>query len=256
MPVYAMKVAYDGTGFAGSQRQVARRTVQGALEEALGRLTGETPQSLKLIFAGRTDAGVHAKGQVAAFKTKREWSANKWLKALNAVLPKEVAVVAVREAPADFHPRYQAVERTYRYAVLLSRSPDPLRHYTHHRISELSQETEMIEAWYSLIGTHDFINFRSAGSYERSTIVTIKSTNYQHETSDEIFFTVSAVSFLYRMVRRLVGTVLSIGRGILSVADFERYLSGQVAGLGPTLTAPAKGLCLLEVAYPAPWAWE
>lgn len=255
MPAFALKVAYDGTDFVGFQRQPRGRSVQGVLEEALVKLTGDSLGDLKLQAAGRTDAGVHATGQVVAFRTRREWAPSKWVRALNGVLPDDLAVSGAREVPAGFQPRRHATGRSYRYQVLVKATPVPLCRRTHHRIPALPCERDMVEAWSGLVGTHDFVAFRSTGSTERDTVVTVTEASATRQGA-EVVFAISAVSFLYHMVRRLVGAALAVGQGRLSVSDFRRYLTDRGEGLRPALTAPAHGLILTHVSYPAPWSWE
>lgn len=254
MTAIALKVAYDGTDFAGFQRQAAARTVQGELETAIGRLSGETASELRLRAAGRTDAGVHATGQVVSFLTRRDWPAEQWLKALNSVLPADVSVRAAMPVDPGFHPRRQATGRSYRYQVLVRAVRCPLRRRTHHRVDALEHEAAMVEAWQELVGTHDFAAFRSAGSTDRGTIVTVTEARVARE-GDVLEFAITAISFLYHMVRRLVGAALAVGRGVLSLADFRRFLSEPGGSQRPAPTAPAHGLFLTDVTYPAPWSW-
>lgn len=255
MPSLALQVAYDGTDFVGSQRQLVGRTVQGELEAALERLTGETRQEIRLKAAGRTDAGVHATGQVVAFRTGRQWPASKWVYALNSVLPPDVVVRAAREVDPSFEPRRCATGRSYRYDVLVSPVPDPLRRMTAFRVPALPREADMVACWSGIVGTHDFAAFRSTGSKDRDTRITVTEARVERQ-GDVLSFNVSAISFLYHMVRRLVGTVVSIGRGHLPAADFTRYFAEKGAGLRPSKPAPAHGLILTDVSFPPPWGWE
>ncbi|MBM3269177.1 MAG: tRNA pseudouridine(38-40) synthase TruA [Candidatus Sericytochromatia bacterium] len=255
MNQYALKLAYDGTDFVGFQRQRHGRTVQGVLEDALVRLTGEAVADLKVRGAGRTDAGVHAEGQVVAFRTARDWAAGRWVRALGGVLPEDVAVQAARAVAPGFDPRRHAIGRTYEYRVLVSPVRRPLCRRTHHRVAALPAEREMIEGWTDLVGIRDFVAFRSTGSSPRSTAVTVtEATVSRHDA--EIAFAISAGSFLYHMVRRLVGAALAVGQGKLSLADFRSYLTDRGEGLRPAPTAPARGLVLTDVQYPPPWEWE
>lgn len=251
----ALRIAYDGTDFVGFQRQARGRSVQGVLEEALVRLTGESVRDLALKAAGRTDAGVHATGQVVAFRTRRDWPPSRWVRALNGVLPADVAVSGAREVPPGFQPRRHATWRSYRYQVLERSTPMPLCRRTHHRVPSLPCWSDMVEAWSGIVGTHDFAAFRSTGSTERDTIVTVTEASVSRRGA-EVIFAISAVSFLYHMVRRLVGAALAVGQGKLPAADFRRYLTDRGEGLRPAPTAPAHGLILTHVSYPAPWSWE
>ncbi|MBU6428135.1 MAG: tRNA pseudouridine(38-40) synthase TruA [Cyanobacteria bacterium REEB65] len=251
----ALLVAYDGTEFAGFQRQASDRTVQGELEAAIFRLSGESPDEMRLQAAGRTDAGVHATGQVVAFRTRRDWSAGKWQAALNGVLPADIAVRGAREASMDFSPRRDALSRSYVYQVLVQETPCPLRRRTHYRVPALLQEEPMVAAWQSVVGKHDFAAFRSTGSTDRDTVVTVTEATVTR-SGNERLFAICAVSFLYHMVRRLVGAVLAVGRGVLSLADFQRFLAATAtASLRPAPTAPSHGLVLQAISYPPPWSW-
>ncbi len=250
----ALLVSYDGTDFAGSQRQVQARTVQGELETAICRVTGEDSDAIRLRSAGRTDAGVHAMGQVVTFSTLRDWPAAQWVKALGAVLPADVSVLRARAVAPEFDPRRQALSRSYRYQVLVQGARCPMRRRTFHRVDALPAEGSMVHAWKGLVGTHDFASFCSTGSSERSTIVTVTAADVERR-GDERLLSITAISFLYHMVRRLVGAALAVGRGVLSPADFRRFLE-EPGGSHPVApTAPAHGLILTDVTYPAPWSW-
>lgn len=254
MQAIALKVAYEGTDFVGSQRQRHGRTVQGVLEDALVRLTGDGVSALAVRFAGRTDAGVHAAGQVVSFRTRRDWPASRWVRALGGVLPADVAVQGAARVAASFSPR-RATARTYRYRVLVAGAPQPLCRRTHHRVPALPCEGDMTRGWSELMGTRDFGAFRSTGSSDRNTVVTVTDAKVERRGA-EVVFSISAVSFLYHMVRRLAGAALAVGQGKLSLADFRRYLTDGGEGLRPAPTAPAHGLILVDVTYEPPIAWE
>lgn len=252
-----LQVSYDGTHFAGFQRQPRDRTVQGAIEEALVRITGETLESLRLAGAGRTDTGVHASGQIVNFRTAKTLAPERWLGALNALLPPDVGVTAVAEVDGEFHSRFSAIARSYRYVVLNRRTPDPLRrHATHLEPRALPHLEAALSCWRGLTGTNDFVKFCSTGSNDRSTICTVSDATVT-VIEDEIRFAITAQSFLYHMVRRLVGSVLEVAKGRLSPEEFTAMVRSPKGPHGPiALTAPASGLTLTNVTYPSPIGWQ
>lgn len=248
----ALAISYDGTHFAGFQRQSVDRSVQGTLEEALGRLTGETPEQLRLAGAGRTDSGVHASGMVVNFHTAKGLAEDTWVRALNAHLPSDVKVQRAREVDMTFHSRFSAIARSYRYVVLARRTPDPLCRFTSlwepRRLPELSA---MMAVWRELVGTHDFVAFGSTGSSMRSTVCTVTAATCELE-GDRLNFEITAQSFLYHMVRRLVGTAIEVAKGKLDACAFRASLSGPASFVSPT--APACGLMFTGATYPPPYA--
>lgn len=247
----ALRVAYDGTGFSGFQRQSDRgaRTVQGVLEEALGRLCGQAPASLGLRAAGRTDAGVHAQGQVVAFLTERQWSADRWLRALSGVLPPDVVVQDVAFPVPDFDPRRMAVARRYGYRWLVSLASDPMRRHVTWHVGPACDLVAVDRAWRGLVGYHDFSAFRSTGSNPRSPWVTVHRA-WLDTAADEVILRIEATSFLYHMVRRLVGAVREVATGRKSVDSFLDLFSEGRDSFSPPVTAPARGLSLDAVVYP------
>jgi len=251
-----LQIAYDGTHFAGFQRQPRDRTVQGAIEEALVRITGESLESLRLAGAGRTDAGVHASGQIVNFRTAKILEAERWHGALNALLPPDVTVNAVAEVERDFHSRFSAVARSYRYVVLNRRSPDPLRRWaTHLENRPLPHLFEALTAWRGVTGTSDFVKFCSTGSNDRSTICTVTEAEAE-VMEDEIRFAITARSFLYHMVRRLVGSVMEVAKGRISPEEFAIMVRNAEGKAPIAFTAPASGLTLTNVTYPSPIGWN
>lgn len=247
----ALQVAYDGTSFSGFQRQAdcGGRTVQGVLEEVLGRLCGRAPSALGLKAAGRTDAGVHASAQVVAFDTDRSWDALRWRRALNALLPDDTAVLAVAFPSEDFDPRRMAVSRAYSYRLLVAETADPLRRHVTWHLPDVSDLGALERAWAGLVGHHDFSAFCSTGSTPRSPWVTVQGTSVDVR-GDEVVLRIQAASFLYHMVRRLVGAVRLVASGRGSVEDYLALLDRDRKGLPPPVTAPARGLCLDSVVYP------
>jgi tRNA pseudouridine38-40 synthase len=237
-------IAYEGTRYAGFQKQDNGVTVQAVLEKAVFKLTGET---VKINAAGRTDAGVHARGQVVNLHSKTQLPPDQILKALNHFLPEDVLVSAVNDVPLDFHARYSAKSKTYSYRIYHSQlRPVFERNFVYHYRFPL-EINRMREAALILTGTRDFRSFQAAGSAVKNTVKTIyfcKVTQYDHEFRIEI----NADGFLYHMVRNIAGTLVMVGNRRITAADFKAILEAKDRSLaGPTV--PARGLCLEEVFY-------
>lgn len=249
MARYKVILAYDGSRFAGSQRQVGRRTVQGELESALRRL-GWSGRSV--VMAGRTDTGVHASGQVAAFDIAWLHAEDRLLRALNSALPQDVAVRQVCEAPPEFHPRFDARSRLYRYSLFCQPIRDPLREQMAWRVWPPVGLDRLSEVAALLPGTHDFACFGSPVRSGGTTVRTVESAGWQ-ETGTGLSFEIRADAFLYRMVRRVVFLQVAAARGRVRLEALAGCLSTGVedARLGrlPAGLAPAHGLTLAEVAY-------
>jgi tRNA pseudouridine38-40 synthase len=244
MARYQVILAYDGAGFTGSQRQANSRTVQGELEKAL-RCIGWSGRSV--LLAGRTDTGVHASGQAATFDMDWAHTSGQLLKALNAELPPDLAVRRLRRAPADFHPRFDAVSRTYRYRLFSDPIRDPLRERFAWRLATPLDGDALKQNAAIFLGTHDFSAFGSLTSEKGTTIRTVTKSKWRRKLDGEWQFEVRADAFLYRMVRRLVFIQVSLAQGKCSVEEVRSALSQQTklpAGL-----APAHGLTLANVKY-------
>jgi tRNA pseudouridine38-40 synthase len=237
-------VAYDGTEYSGFQRQTNALTVQEALEAALARITQET---VTVLAAGRTDAGVHATGQVVAFDTAWRHGLDDLWRALNAVLPADIAFLQIEEAAPDFHPRYDARSRRYRYTVHNAPVHDPLtRRYSLHVAASLDVAA-MRRAAKLLVGTHDFAAFGRAPKLDSTTVRCVLVAEWGGD-APQLHFVIEANAFLYRMVRSIVGTLLQVGRGGMAVEEFSAVLASRDRDrAGPT--APPHGLCLVEVKY-------
>jgi tRNA pseudouridine38-40 synthase len=255
-------VAYDGTEYGGFQRQVNALTVQEVLEAALAQVTQET---ISVLAAGRTDAGVHAIGQVVAFDTAWRHGLGDLWRALNAVLPADVAFLGVEETAPDFHPRYDARSRRYRYTVYNApaRLPLALRYSLH--VAAPLDVAAMQQAARLLVGKHDFAAFGQPHKRDRTTVRRVLLAEWGGEPPfgcahfecahfertqglPWLNFDIEANAFLYRMVRSIVGTLLQVGRGEMSVEEFEAVLASRDRSqAGPT--APPHGLCLVEVKY-------
>jgi len=236
---------YDGARYFGFQRQKDRPTVQAALEAALSKLFNR-PMKIAAA-AGRTDAGAHAAGQVVNFKVDSALSPGKIQAALNAFLPKDIAVKRAEEVPAKFHARYGAKWKTYEYRVLNSKVRSPLLNGWAWRYPHPLNRSRMKQAARLLTGRHDFKAFQAAGSSARGSVRRVRRFNLYKE-ENLLRFVIEADGFLYHMVRSLVGTLLKIGRGNLSLNDLRQLLRKRGRRLaGPT--APAAGLTLLSVTY-------
>ena len=239
-----LTIAYDGTAYAGFQRQRDPSTVQSVLEDALEGLTGEHRH---VTGAGRTDAGVHALGQVVNFRTESPLETGRFIPALNSLLPRDVAVLEAMEVPLDFHARFQARRKTYTYR--LWRSPvRPVfeRDRAYHFARALDLQA-MRAAATRLVGKHDFACFCSAGSSAKTSIRTVYEASWR-EDGQILSFTISADGFLYRMVRNIVGTLLQVGLGKRPPEWVEELLAqGRRTAAGPAV--PACGLFLVKVEY-------
>ncbi len=241
MEHYQIIFSYDGTGFYGSQRQGSARTIQSELEKALRKI-GWAGKSV--LLAGRTDTGVHASGQVAAFNLEWGHGLADLHKALNANLPPDMAVRSVNLALAGFHPRFDATSRRYRYRLFCASVRDPLRERYAWRIwPPIADLGPLAEIW---PGTHDFAAFGSPPRAGGSTVRTVQAAAWK-KIGDEWTFEVQADAFLYRMVRRLVFVQVAVGQGRLTVEELAHALANRtkvLAGL-----APPNGLTLVEVRY-------
>ena len=237
-------VSYDGTAYGGSQRQKNTRTIQQTLEEALRRVLKEKTW---LSFAGRTDAGVHAEGQVATFTTHRKIPLQGLRRALNAMLPKDIVVRSVAEVPVSFHPRFRPSLKEYRYTIWNHPVPTPfLREYTFHVPHPLNLAA-MRKAARLLVGKHDFKSFQASDKKKRSSVRTLRRLSVRRK-GPLIQMSFQGNGFVYHMVRNIVGTLLDVGRNRSAPEEIFRILSQRDRRLaGPT--APAKGLCLISIYY-------
>ena len=248
-----LTLAYDGTDFHGWQIQPGRATIQGAVADVVRKITQE-----KMIIhaAGRTDAGVHALGQVAHFRTQSHLTAEEFQRALNALLPPAIRAVAAEEVGPDFHARWQAEAKTYHYRIFRGRVVPPFEwRYVLHYPFPLDAAA-MAQAASLLEGEHDFTSFAaSTGSEEEDR----DRTPIRHifrseilENSDELRYIVRGRSFLRYMVRKMVGTLLEVGKEKLAPDDIPRLFEMRDRSKsGPTV--PPHGLCLVSVEYPEPW---
>jgi tRNA pseudouridine38-40 synthase len=236
---------YDGTRYHGWQRQADAATLQQTIEEALERLTG---QNLALIGSGRTDAGVHARGQVASFRLESAIPLKAFHDGLNSLLPKDIAVLEAAEVSPDFHARKSARAKTYEYRILNRPNRSPLhRHYAWWIATPLDLPA-MTAAAAFLPGEHDFTAFRASGSDNKNPVRQIVAAAWREEPDGWLSFTITATGFLRGMVRSLVGTMVEVGRGKAQPKKMAELLAGGARHLaGPT--APPQGLYLVEVFY-------
>ncbi|MEP6871626.1 MAG: tRNA pseudouridine(38-40) synthase TruA [Anaerolineaceae bacterium] len=241
---FAATVSYDGTAFVGSQVQPNGRTVQQELETAATTLFGAPT---RVALAGRTDAGVHAIGQVMVLTAETLLEPKTVGRALNAHLPPDVSVTAVREVPEDFDPRRWARRRWYRYTVVQGEARDPLSRRTAWYIEGNLNVTAVQQAAKALIGRQDFRSCSGKLEMGRTSVRTVFSADWSSLGSTSLF-DIEADAFLPQMVRRIVGGLVRVGRGTENVEDFVRLLRQAEPG-AIAYTAPAHGLCLQRVWY-------
>jgi tRNA pseudouridine38-40 synthase len=236
---------YDGTRYHGWQRQPRELSIQQVVEEALGRLTGE---EVRLIGSGRTDAGVHALGQVANFRTRSTIPLKAFREGLNSLLPWDIAVLQASEAPQEFHARKSARAKTYEYRILKRPVRSPLHHNYGWWLAAPLDLAAMAQAAALLPGEHDFSAFRASGSGNRNPVRQVLAARWQTYPGGWLRFTISATGFLRGMVRSLVGTMVEMGKGKTQPSLLAELLkNGQRRLAGPT--APPQGLFLVAVEY-------
>jgi len=238
------EISYDGTDFHGFQIQPNHRTVQGELEQALYRLTN---QQTKMIASGRTDAGVHARKQVCHFLTNSKIPEEKWIFALNALLPDDVLVTHAEEAAFNFHARFDVKKKIYRYYIDHGVIANVFRRrYSWHYPYALDIEV-MKEASQMFIGEHDFTAFSSAKTEVENKIRTIYDAKLWQD-QNEIIFEIAGSGFLYNMVRIMIGTLVEVGRKKMNQTDISDLFYKKERALAG-ITAPAHGLILWDVVY-------
>jgi tRNA pseudouridine38-40 synthase len=255
MRYFKLTIAYDGTDFHGWQMQANKPTIQGEIVNVLQRLTQE---KIILHGTGRTDAGVHALGQVASFRTQSHLSAEEFQRALNALLPPTIRIVGAEEVGPDFNARWSARGKIYRYRLYRGKVVPPMIwRFVLHYPFPLDEEA-MRDAAARFVGTHDFASFAaSTGSEdddkERSSEREIYSTELvRTPDNEELVFTVNGRSFLRYMVRKMVGTLLDVGRGKLTPGDIDRlYELKDRSKSGPTV--PPQGLVMVKVEHVEAW---
>jgi tRNA pseudouridine38-40 synthase len=241
-----LTVAYDGTNYCGWQVQPNGLTVQEVLNQELSRLLGE---KIAVIGASRTDAGVHALGNVAVFDTQARMPADKISFALNTRLPQDIRIQDSREVPLDFHPRFQKTRKTYEYKIYNRRFPDPMKRlYTCFCYYPLDAE-KMREAAGYLVGEHDFKSFSTYKPEVDNTVRTIYSLEVNRSEDDVITIRIEGNGFLYNMVRIIAGTLIRVGGGYYPPKQIQRILEGKNRELAGE-TARPEGLTLVKIDYP------
>ena len=243
-------VSYDGTDFHGWQVQPGLTTIQGVLEEILGGMEGS---AVHVAGSGRTDAGVHARAQVAALTIANPIPVDNLLRALNRLLPAAVRVLRAEEVHADFHPRFDAVAKTYRYTILRAPICSPFAwRFVYHHPFPLDEEA-MIAAAPLFTGEHDFTAYAAADDRDRageapSSKVRRVFRSCLEKSGEELIYTVRGSGFLKHMVRNIVGMLIEVGRSNMTAEDLKRYLTLETPGK-VNARAPSKGLCLESVEY-------
>lgn len=238
-------LSYDGTNYSGFQRQKNAFTIQELLENALGRILQE---EIKVIPSGRTDAGVHARGQVVNFRTTSTISTERLPYAVNSCLPSDIVVLETSEVPLTFHAGHDALSKCYRYTIDCGKFADPFwRYFSWHPPHKLDQKL-LVEAGGYFVGVHDFTSFRAAGSAVKTSVRNIINLEWDFSNERLWHLFIEGNGFLYNMVRIIVGTLAEVGRGKIMPGKVQEILLAKNRKLaGPT--APAKGLFLWEVKY-------
>ncbi|MDE2058673.1 MAG: tRNA pseudouridine(38-40) synthase TruA [candidate division NC10 bacterium] len=244
MPTFKLTIEYDGTNYHGWQVQPGMTTIQGTLQEAVKRIVGK---DIHVMGAGRTDAGVHALGQVASLRAEFYHPPDTFRRALTSALPPDIVVTAVEEMDGDFHAQYSAHWKRYRYSLLTRPYPSAIeRRYTFF-VPYALQTNAMADAARSLVGTHDFSAFQAAHSSAESPVRTVLAAEFRQE-EDHLVFEVVADGFLRHMIRIVMGTLLDVGRGRLRSEYLKAILEGRDRNMASKTISP-HGLCLLEVGY-------
>lgn len=240
-----LTVAYDGTNYCGWQIQPVSPTIEKALDDAIEQVTGE---HIHVTGASRTDAGVHAMGNVAVFDTESPIPGDRWCYAINRYLPEDISVQKSEEVESHFHPRHCDTEKTYEYQIYNAEFPNPkLRNYAWHVAGGLNLE-HMKKAADVLVGEHDFKSFCCVRTQVESTVRTVYSIEILEKEGSIITIRIKGNGFLYNMVRIIAGTLIQVGKGQKSVEDVENMLAAKdrcCAGQ----TAPPQGLTLVKIDY-------
>jgi tRNA pseudouridine38-40 synthase len=240
-----LTIAYDGTAYHGWQIQENARTIQGVLQEKIGIITGER---ISLTASGRTDAGVHALGQVANFRTESGLPLDALKRGVNSLTPDDMVIQHIEEVGDDFHARYSARSKLYEYRILNSPVPSPIERNFSWHISQNLNLGRMREAAGTLLGAHDFSSFRAAKSDNLNPVRTLTTLEIEKKDDHMIAIRMRSDGFLRQMVRNIVGSLVDVGRGRLTPDDLEAILDVRdrtKAGMA----APPHGLFLMKVEY-------
>lgn len=241
-----LTVSYDGSAYCGWETQRNGQAVQPLIEAALATILREP---ISIVGSGRTDAGVHALGQVASFSTSSGLTLRKLRLGVNAVLPRDISIIEVAEVPPAFHARFKAVSKTYRYTILNAPARRPLERHREYHFPQALDVPAMQHAALALVGTHDFRAFAKEAARRKNCVRTIhRACVAIHAPRIEIELTGSG--FLYNMVRIVTGTLIEVGLGRRPVSTFTEVLAGK-ARADAGYTVPPHGLCLMSVDYPA-----
>ena len=238
-------IEYDGTDYHGWQCQANLSTVQKTIEDALRQITGET---VKITGSGRTDAGVHAMGQVASFLTETQMDSETLRKALNSTLPRDISIIKAQEVPDDFHAQFSSRSKIYEYRIFNRRHPPALQRNRVWHIPEKLDMGKMKEAASYLEGKHDFSVFATANITVKTTVRTVKRVHIKKTREGVILIEIEADGFLKRMVRMITGTLVETGRGKLSPEGFGQILA-EGRKTKNVFTSPPQGLFLKKVLY-------
>jgi tRNA pseudouridine38-40 synthase len=239
-----LTLEYDGAQYSGWQLQSGQDSIQARLEAALAKIFGV---NIRVHGAGRTDTGVHARGQVAAFDPPKPFAPGDLQRAMNALLPADIAIRSAQEVPADFDPRRDARSRVYEYRVLQQESRSAFEYRYAWLVRERLDLESMNLAAQVFLGDHDFAAFRTLGSEEKTTKRRVLASEWRRD-GGVVTYRVEATAFLRHMVRTMVGAMVEIGRGKRSADDLARMLAAGDRALAPA-AAPACGLFLIEVRY-------
>jgi len=245
MKNFKIAIEYDGTAYHGWQRQASDQTIQGEIEKALLTMTGN---KVALTGSGRTDAGVHAFGQVANFHCNTTLSAGTFQKGLNSLLPEDIVITECRQVPDKFHARYDVKSKSYHYKILNRNLPAAIfKQYAWHIPKRLNLDA-MVGSLGYIIGTHDFKAFEGTGSPRANTIRSVMHADLEKMDDGYLVFKIQGNGFLKFMVRNIVGTLVDVGLGKITPNDFNKILLLKDRNLAG-MTAPAHGLFLMQVNY-------